>query len=103
MAEEFIEQGREEGRNEEARKLMRLVLQGRFTTLDADLVAAIERADAATLEQVLPHATTEALEQLRAPRTELRGALIHVICTPPRRRPLGGARRVRSLRPGGGG
>ncbi len=66
VAEEFIEQGREEGRNQEARRMARLVLQGRFTTLDADLVAAIERADAATLEQALLHAATETLEQLRS-------------------------------------
>jgi hypothetical protein len=45
---------------------VRLVLQGRFAALDQDLLAAIERANEATLELVLRHGATDTPEQLRA-------------------------------------
>lgn len=78
VAEEFIEEGfkrgiergRQEGeareRDEGVRAAVKLLLQGRFGTLDAALLAAIERADKATLEQVLLHAATDTPEELRA-------------------------------------
>jgi hypothetical protein len=62
VAEEFIEQGRREA----LRNAVRLVLQGRFATLDAELLAAIARADEAALEAVLLHATSDTPEQMRA-------------------------------------
>lgn len=66
VAEEFIEEGRQEGRELGLREAVRLVLQGRLATLDHALVAAIERADEATLELVLLHAATDSPEQLRS-------------------------------------
>lgn len=74
MAEEFIregmERGRQEGlergRDETLRQSVRLALEGRFGTLEPELVAAIERADQAPLEQMLLHVATETPAQLRA-------------------------------------
>jgi predicted transposase YdaD len=78
VAEEFIEegfkrgieqgreQGREEGRSAGVRDAVLLLLEGRFGALDPALVAAIERADKPTLEQVLLHGATDTSEQLRA-------------------------------------
>jgi hypothetical protein len=43
-----------------------LVLEGRFGPLEQALVDAIGRADRATLEQVLRHATADTPEQLRS-------------------------------------
>ncbi len=54
------------GRPDYDQALKRLVPQGRFTALDAELLAAIERADAATLEQVVTHAATESLDEVRS-------------------------------------
>jgi hypothetical protein len=62
VAEEFIEQGREEG----LRDAVRLLLESRFATLDQRVLETLARADRATLEQVLLHAATDTLEQLRS-------------------------------------
>jgi len=70
VAEEFIEegfkQGREQGREQGMRMAARLALQGRLGALDQALLDAIERADEATLERVLLHATTDTPEEIRA-------------------------------------
>jgi hypothetical protein len=63
--EQGLQQGIEQGRNQGLRKSARLILQGRFTTLDQALLAASDRADEATLEQVLLHAATDTLEELQ--------------------------------------
>lgn len=56
---------REEGMLQGARRILRLVLEGRFGSLTDHLLAAINGADGATLEQVAAHAATDTLEQLR--------------------------------------
>lgn len=72
VAEEFIEEG--------ARWATRLALQGRFPALDQDVLTAIERADEATLEAVLLHATSDALDQFHAPA--IGRPLAHTLCRP---------------------
>ena len=47
------------------RKLVRLALEGRFGSLDADLRRGIDHADEATLEAVSAHLTHDTLQELR--------------------------------------
>lgn len=61
-AQEFIEEARREAHREDAR----LALEGRFGTLGDDLIQAINQADESTLRDVLRHAYSESLEQIRA-------------------------------------
>lgn len=41
------------------------VLEGRFQTLDADLLAALEEATPGALKETLRHITTDSLDQVR--------------------------------------
>lgn len=54
------------GREEEACTLTRLVLEGRFETLDTELYQAISQADEPTLREVIKHTYRDSLEQIRA-------------------------------------
>lgn len=54
-----------EGREEEARELARLALEGRFETLSDDLIQAVNQAGEATLREVIKHAYHDSLEQIR--------------------------------------
>ena len=60
------EEGREVGREEGMRKLVRVALEGRFGSLDADLRRVIEHADEATLEAVSAHLTNDTLQEIRS-------------------------------------
>ena len=51
--------------DEGMRRMVRVVLEGRFGPLADDLLSAINKADEATLEQIGAHATTDSLEQIR--------------------------------------
>ena len=65
VREEGREEGRVEGRTEEARRIARLALSRRFGELGQDLLAALDQAQEATLEElVLESGLT--LEQVRA-------------------------------------
>jgi hypothetical protein len=66
LAELFIEEGIEEGERRMARRMAQAALEGRFGKLSAELVAAIAAADEATLLDIVAHAATETLEQVRA-------------------------------------
>jgi flagellar biosynthesis/type III secretory pathway protein FliH len=63
--EQGLEQGRTQGLAEGMRTSIRLVLEGRFGTLDEALTAAIERAGEDILKAALPHAASDSLEQVR--------------------------------------
>ena len=63
--EEGRERGREEGR-QEGRELVRMAVEGRHGTLEADEQAALAAADAATLRAIVAHLTTDSREQVRA-------------------------------------
>ncbi|HLJ82434.1 MAG TPA: hypothetical protein VKT52_13165 [Ktedonobacterales bacterium] len=52
-------------REEGMRRTVHIVLEGRFGPLADDLLAAINGADEAALEQVAAHAATDTLEQIR--------------------------------------
>ena len=66
LAELFIEEGIEEGERRMARRMTQAALEGRFGSLSAEIVAAIAAADEATLLDIVAHAATETLEQVRA-------------------------------------
>ena len=57
LAELFIEEGE--------RRMARVALQGRFGALPEDVLAALQRAHEATLQELVAHITTETLEQVR--------------------------------------
>lgn len=58
-------EGREEGRTEEACRMAQLVLERRFGTVGQDLLEALNRAQEATLEELVLE-NTWSLEQIRA-------------------------------------
>ena len=63
--EVWREQGREQGRQQEARTLTQESLEGRFGVLQGDIVAALKRADEATLRALIRHVSSETMEQVR--------------------------------------
>ena len=69
-AQELLAEGRKEGRKEGHAEAVRestcLVLEGRFQTLSDDFLQAINQADEPTLQDVLKHASSDSLEQVRA-------------------------------------
>lgn len=65
IAQDLKEEGRVEGRLEEARDLARLALEGRFGTLSPDLLTALQAADEATAREVIQSVTRISLEQVR--------------------------------------
>jgi hypothetical protein len=46
--------------------MTQVALEGRFGTLSADLLAALETASPETLEDIVAHISTDTLEQARA-------------------------------------
>lgn len=70
LYQEWIQQARAEGKEqgiaEAMRAMVQRTLEGRFTTLDADLLAAITTASEATLNEVITHVATDSLAQIRA-------------------------------------
>jgi hypothetical protein len=65
-AQEFAAEKVAEGRAEARREDARLVLEERFKTLSEDIVQAINLADEATLREVIKHAYSDSVEQIRA-------------------------------------
>lgn len=63
--EEGEAKGREEGEEVGLRTSLRLVLEGRFGTLAADVMTAIDALDSGALTEALRHAAIESLEQVR--------------------------------------
>jgi hypothetical protein len=57
LAELFIEEGE--------RRMAHIALQGRFGPLPQDILAALQTADEATLQEIVAHITTETLEQIK--------------------------------------
>jgi hypothetical protein len=57
----LLQRGREEGQ----RQMARLVLEGRFGSLTADLLAALNTADTSILKELVAHVSTDSLEQVR--------------------------------------
>lgn len=55
-----------EGERKAERKMAQIALEGRFGTLDEDILAAIQAADEAALEALIAHITSDTLEQVRA-------------------------------------
>jgi len=49
-----------------ARRMARIALEGRFGPLSDDLLAALQKADEATLRELVGHVSTETPEQVRA-------------------------------------
>jgi hypothetical protein len=70
LAEEFlaegIAQGVAQGVAQGERRMAQAALEGRFGTLDADLLAALDTADEATLQTLMAHIATDTLEQVRS-------------------------------------
>ncbi len=66
VAEIFIEEGREKGREEGERRMAQTALEGRFGALSDDVRAALAQADEATLLALVAHVATDSLEQARA-------------------------------------
>lgn len=64
-AEYFRREGREEGQREGARAMALEALEGRFGALPEDAVAAVQRADEATLRAIMRHLATESWAQVR--------------------------------------
>lgn len=64
-AQALIEEGREQGRKEEALRMTRVALQRRFGGLDQYLSQALERLDTAALEDLAWHPPLT-IEQLHA-------------------------------------
>lgn len=64
--EEGIEQGLQQGLQQGMRNTIRLVLEGRFGTLDEAVRAALDQADETLLADLSRHAGTDSLEQIRA-------------------------------------
>lgn len=63
---EGMAEGKAEGEREMAQRLAQQALEGRFTTLDEDMTAAIRAASTETLQALVGHVATESLAQLRA-------------------------------------
>lgn len=61
VADAFIE----EGERRMARRMTQAALEGRFGTLSADVIVAINTADETTLQGIVAHVATETLEQVR--------------------------------------
>ena len=61
----FPETWREEGRQEGQRELVRQSLEERFGTLEADVLAALATADAATLRAIVVHLAADTKAQVR--------------------------------------
>ncbi|HEX8035228.1 MAG TPA: hypothetical protein VF510_15345 [Ktedonobacterales bacterium] len=61
-----LEQGKAEGKAEGIYDAALVTLRGRFGELPPDLLAALSQASADTILDVLAHAGTETLNQLRA-------------------------------------
>ncbi len=59
VAQALKEEGRDEGRIEEARRMARVSLEKRFGLLSDEVLAAIQNADEATLEEVVGSRTLE--------------------------------------------
>ena len=66
IAQDLKEEGQAEGRLTEARELARLALEGRFGTLSADLLDALQGVDEAAAREVIQSVTRISLEQVRA-------------------------------------
>jgi hypothetical protein len=47
------------------RRMVQRALEGRFTTLDTDVVAALQNADETTLDAIITHVTTDTLAEVR--------------------------------------
>ena len=62
LADEWIA----EGERRMARRMARIALEGRFGPLSDDLLAALQKADEATLRELVGHVSTETPEQVRA-------------------------------------
>ncbi len=62
----LFEEAKLEGKLEGKREAIQLMLEARFGTLSADMLAALGAADDAALEGLARHAATETLEQIRA-------------------------------------
>jgi hypothetical protein len=63
VAQALKEEGRVEGRVEEAREMAQIALEDRFGTLSDDVLAALKRADEATLKTLI---IVKSLEDVRA-------------------------------------
>lgn len=63
VAQALKEEGRDEGRIEEAREMAQIALEDRFGTLTDDVFAALKRADEATLKKLI---IVKSLEDVRA-------------------------------------
>jgi len=48
------------------RELAQMALEGRFQTLDADILQALGTADEATLKAIVAHVSSDTLEQVRS-------------------------------------
>ncbi len=59
-------EGRAEGEREMAHRMTKHALESKFGALGADLLAALETASPETLEDIVAHISTDALEQVRA-------------------------------------
>lgn len=59
-------EGIAEGEREMAVRMAQQALEGRFSTLSDDVIAAVRLANIDTLQAVVAHVATESLEQLRA-------------------------------------
>lgn len=70
VAQAFFEEGEREGKREGERQMARrmalIALEGRFGPVSDELRAAIDAADAATLQEIVAHIATESLDQVRA-------------------------------------
>jgi predicted transposase YdaD len=59
-------EGEAKGKAEGMRQMARVALEGRFAPLTADVLAALQTADEATLRDVVAHVASDSLEQMRA-------------------------------------
>jgi len=70
LAEEFFEEGKSQGlsqgRDEGMRRMVRMVLEGRFGPLSEDLLAALAATGESKLEEIGAHAGTDTLKQIRS-------------------------------------
>lgn len=57
----ILERGEQRGKQNMAQR----ALEGRFGTVDADILAALAQADESTLEAIVLHITTDTIEQVR--------------------------------------
>lgn len=65
LAELWKEEAKGEGKREGKRELAREALEGRFGALPLDVVAAVQRADEATIRALVRHLSTDTMEQVR--------------------------------------